>query len=98
MRPAYIFRIDMECVRRTPRFHKKAGIPSDKDKNLTGFLHKIFQYQAWGTSIETEEHRKNSERIVEHFLFSENPLALLAFDGFGGEKRYVIPLAFLKEL
>ena len=55
----------MECVRRTPRFHKKAGIPSDKDKNLTGFLHKIFQYQAWGTSMETDEHRKNSERIVE---------------------------------
>ena len=77
----------MECVRRTPRFHKKAGIPSDKDKNLTGFLHKIFQYQAWGTSIETEEHRKNSERIVEHFLFSENPLALWAFDGFIGGER-----------
>lgn len=48
----------MECVRRTPRFHKKAGIPSDKDKNLTGFLHKIFQYQACGTSMETEEHRE----------------------------------------
>ena len=69
MRPAYIFRIDMECVRRTPRFHKKAGIPSDKDKNLTGFLHKIFQYQACGTSMETDEHRKNSEQIVEYSPF-----------------------------
>ena len=69
MRLPYIFRIDMECVRRTPRFHKKAGIPSDKDKNLTGFLHKIFQYQACGTSMETDEHRKNSERIVEYSPF-----------------------------
>lgn len=69
MRLAYIFRIDMECVRRTPCFHKKAGIPSDKDKNLTGFLHKIFQYQACGTSMETDEHRKNSERIVEYSPF-----------------------------